>query len=336
MVFFVPYCLFIFVFTHEILFPYSVSYCWYPDNGFGFHFFYFVFLLLIWWVCTNIEAFSLHQLRHRHLLEDDQKSGKKIRCNLWLRAALKSTPVLLLICTLRALPEARLYYLLGTLITATLFLTRKKWLLWLLPEACWITVRPKQKKELKKRLLKIIMVYLIVLMAAYLAWSLISMLIFAGTSDCSKSSSVKANMHTFQVLVETYAEKWQGRYPENAHILKQDANQNKGGHRPYWKVFSNPYTHQKGLDKSYTQFDSVTYHRKLIKPYLDILGIRFYLPWRPDLRGQIIYEYVHPGLYRIYGLDHYGDYIMSYGYGFTQSEPAPFTLCNRFHCGETF
>ncbi len=64
--------------------------------------------------------------------------------------------------------------------------------------------------------------------------------------DRAKVSSVKANMHLFQTLVETYAVDHQS-YPENVRSLRQEAS----GPYAYWKEFDNPFTAEWGEGKAY-------------------------------------------------------------------------------------
>lgn len=72
---------------------------------------------------------------------------------------------------------------------------------------------------------------------------------FIGTCGRSKISSVKANMHTTQTMLETYAVDWGGIYPPNMEALYEEANQPG---RAYWKEFSNPFLGYSGAGKSYT------------------------------------------------------------------------------------
>lgn len=60
---------------------------------------------------------------------------------------------------------------------------------------------------------------------------------FIGAQDRAKVSSVKANMHTFQTALETYAVDWGGVYPATSAELKTAGTANN-----YWKEFKNPFT----------------------------------------------------------------------------------------------
>lgn len=61
---------------------------------------------------------------------------------------------------------------------------------------------------------------------------------FIGAQDRAKLSSVKANMHTIQTMVETYAVDWGGVYPEDHTELRVEAT---GSANPYWKNITNPF-----------------------------------------------------------------------------------------------
>jgi len=72
---------------------------------------------------------------------------------------------------------------------------------------------------------------------------------FIGAQDRAKVSSVKANMHTIQTVIETYAVDWGGVYADNLTNLKVAATETG---REYWKDFTNPFTGKSGADSSYT------------------------------------------------------------------------------------
>ncbi len=74
---------------------------------------------------------------------------------------------------------------------------------------------------------------------------------FIGAQDRAKLSSVKANMHTFQTVAETYAVDWGGVYPKNSTEMQAEANGTAGAvgaknTNKYWKDFNNPFTSAKG------------------------------------------------------------------------------------------
>ena len=71
--------------------------------------------------------------------------------------------------------------------------------------------------------------------------------------DRAKSSSIKANMHTFQTALETYAVDWGGRYPQNVQELFKESTRYK-----YWKDFQNPIDATSGYGSAYID------HRELL------------------------------------------------------------------------
>lgn len=62
---------------------------------------------------------------------------------------------------------------------------------------------------------------------------------FIGAQDRAKISSVKANMHTVQTMLETYAVDWGGTYPSTVASLVSEAQNSSN---PYYKDFTNPFT----------------------------------------------------------------------------------------------
>ncbi len=62
---------------------------------------------------------------------------------------------------------------------------------------------------------------------------------FIGAQDRAKLSSVKANMHTYQTIVETYAVDWGGTYGANITEVRNEAT---GASNPYNKTFVNPFS----------------------------------------------------------------------------------------------
>lgn len=69
---------------------------------------------------------------------------------------------------------------------------------------------------------------------------------FIGAQDRAKVSSVKANMHTFQTALETYAVDWGGVYPATVSELVTE-----GTAQDYWKEFKNPFNNLEGANQSY-------------------------------------------------------------------------------------
>lgn len=71
---------------------------------------------------------------------------------------------------------------------------------------------------------------------------------FIAAQDRAKVSSVKANMHTLQTVLETYAVDWGGTYATNTVALKSEADSTG---KKYWKEFKNPFSNQAGEGTSY-------------------------------------------------------------------------------------
>ncbi len=63
---------------------------------------------------------------------------------------------------------------------------------------------------------------------------------FIGAQDRAKLSSVKANMHTIQTMVETYAVDWGGVYDADIVVIAAEASDSDKN--PYWKNITNPFT----------------------------------------------------------------------------------------------
>lgn len=53
----------------------------------------------------------------------------------------------------------------------------------------------------------------------------------------AKAYTVRANMHTYQTMIETYAVDWGGVYPQNVTELIQEAKEQR-----YYKEVTNPYS----------------------------------------------------------------------------------------------
>ena len=68
----------------------------------------------------------------------------------------------------------------------------------------------------------------------------------------SPASRIKANMHTLQTMIETYAIDYKGKYPRNIEELKKDADL---PYKNYWKELWNPYIYKNTMEyiASFTQ-----------------------------------------------------------------------------------
>lgn len=66
---------------------------------------------------------------------------------------------------------------------------------------------------------------------------------FIGAQDRAKISSVKANMHTVQTMLETYGVDWGGVYPTTVGTATTGLiGQSLTSSNPYFKDFANPFT----------------------------------------------------------------------------------------------
>ena len=118
----------------------------------------------------------------------------------------------------------------------------------------------------------------------------------------AKPATVKANMHSFKTMVETYA-MHHGVYPENVRTLQKAA---KSG--DYWNSFPNPMSlYQRGYGKSYLDLtpDMLDSERQeLITPRSQyFLGLRVIPSTITDYRpheGLVLYQYLSEASYRIY------------------------------------
>lgn len=118
-----------------------------------------------------------------------------------------------------------------------------------------------------------------------------------------QESSVKANMHSLQTMIETYGVDWGGTYPENLHILVKEAQQNSN---PYWKELTNPFTQQTGIGQQGAMLDFANYRAG-----------------NPLNQGLVIYESSpSKSLYFIYGVDAQGNWVQD------QSRNEAFYLSN--------
>ncbi|PIW19150.1 hypothetical protein COW36_01690 [bacterium (Candidatus Blackallbacteria) CG17_big_fil_post_rev_8_21_14_2_50_48_46] len=93
-------------------------------------------------------------------------------------------------------------------------------------------------------------------------------------ADCrSPISTVKANMHTVQTMLETYGVDWGGTYPLHFSLLKQEAQTVRN---PYWKAFVNPFNMQ-GFTRAYQDFDAEIGLPRKPKP-ISFLGVAYFYP----------------------------------------------------------
>jgi type II secretion system protein G len=68
---------------------------------------------------------------------------------------------------------------------------------------------------------------------------------FIGAQDRAKISSIKANMHTVQTMLETYGVDWGGTYPSTVGTATTGLiGESRQASNAYYKDFVNPFTSQ--------------------------------------------------------------------------------------------
>lgn len=207
-----------------------------------------------------------------------------------LRAIFKSFPFVLLYCSYLALPYARGYYLIAGLFGIALSFA--------------ITQVPGFKIEFEQidnYETRIWLRYVGIAIAIFL---LIYYVFFNPAYAC-KITTVQANMHSFQTMVETYAVDHKGLYPENVLILQKEAQQTD---MSYWKDFTAPIIDgEMGFKKSFDDYSFAHFSK-----YKDYLGIRIIISFS-STRGQVLYQRLSPTQYKIYGSDRGGFPVMKKG-----------------------
>lgn len=128
---------------------------------------------------------------------------------------------------------------------------------------------------------------------------------FVGASTKAKTSSVKANMHSLQVMVETHGVDWGGMYPESVATIKKEAQA-----ASYWLDLTNPVNQTKGIGLKKALLDYKTY--KNFKPQVSFSGMVFYEPLGKSQYGKDCKCKLYPA-YRIYGYSPEGELWMMQG-----------------------
>ena len=94
---------------------------------------------------------------------------------------------------------------------------------------------------------------------------------------------ISANMHSLQVMVETYAVDWGGIYPNDLNALFTEAKKVN-----YWKDFENPFTKKHGIGKDGAMLEySVYNHYK--QPQSAFKGLILYNPSGKPYTSYVIY-----------------------------------------------
>lgn len=131
---------------------------------------------------------------------------------------------------------------------------------------------------------------------------------FNTTKTNAQISSVKANMHTTQVLVETHGVDWVGLYPNTVKELVNESNKND-----YSKDFKNPITLKSGIGKAGSLIDYNTYINQ--KTNLSLLkGMVIYQPLKCKYNKSAKRTLCES--YKIYGSDDKGLLIKEKGQNF--------------------
>jgi type II secretion system protein G len=134
---------------------------------------------------------------------------------------------------------------------------------------------------------------------------------FIGAQDRAKLSSVKANMHSFQTLIETYGVDWGGVYPTSYASIQTEAVAGN-----YNKNYTNPFSGQAvslANDSDCLRLAEVITGTNAPNSYTATSA--YGGPGGAACLGQTIYRRaVASGTtYGIYGLDKVGNFIMDKG-----------------------
>lgn len=233
-------------------------------------------------------------LNHHYVTLDDSRP----KALSWLigQALLQSFPFVLMVMSLFALPDYQAVYFFSGL---------SAWVLWFVWQS---TERAYQPYKLVYRddplawlldQMKTKSFYFLLLVS----WIIYQIILPACACTCrSKLSSVKANMHTFQTMLETYAVDSGGVYPSSIQELKTEAQK-----KQYWKTMSNPCTSKTDTEHTVAAAESAQFlHSR------DLWGFRFEL--KPgNYRCTVLYRFVSPIRYEITGTDLGGGLIIDKG-----------------------
>lgn len=137
----------------------------------------------------------------------------------------------------------------------------------------------------------------------------------------SMLSSIKANAHTVQTAMETYAVDWEGIYPSNTSGLIQEAKS-----KNYWKTITNSLTGDNS-DSVIDYSDYINAKNNLMYKGNPITSIS-------DLKGKIVLSTEMQGgyvtKYYIYGVDVFGEFLTNnYPYPDANSPTKTFYLTNN-------
>ncbi len=252
---------------------------------------------------TLLEVGVLSQSLDR---SESQPSVKKwTQYILWM--LLRSLAVLVLLIAVLALPESQFIYWTMGLAGVYVFMGSATF------GNLWGPVFALNQTKAQARFrqhLKPLTIYLSALLIGVPALRVVSLPFQFGTGDSACVSSIKANMHTLQTVVETYAVEWNGAFPTTLDVLEADARA-----KNYWKEINNPYLWSKIRRTALaTMPASIDVLEKNVvseqsTPYRDIWGIRIHhesFLTGEVLRGVVFYDYIGPNSYYLYGSDQNG------------------------------
>lgn len=142
------------------------------------------------------------------------------------------------------------------------------------------------------------------LLSLFFVWSVSRM-----RCEGNPISTVKANMHTLQAMVEIYREEQssdpRGQVPQTLADLKAAGTQS----HYYWKAALNPYQGEKGIGHAYVDFAHFVPGKT--PAFHPVLGFRL----NPDYccAGFAVYKPLSTTDYLIYGTNEKGEYILDKG-----------------------
>lgn len=143
-------------------------------------------------------------------------------------------------------------------------------------------------------------------------------------SVTATDSSIKANMHTLQTTLETYAVDWSGRYPQTIELLKQEATAKK-----YWREIYNPFRYYDSppflpeymnLSEYQQAKTTLNYKENTLNEISDLKGLTLYNPISSGNQSQDITSY------EIYGVDISGNYLTN---DYKDVNSTPFVITNN-------
>jgi prepilin-type N-terminal cleavage/methylation domain-containing protein len=136
---------------------------------------------------------------------------------------------------------------------------------------------------------------------------------FIASQDRAKVASVKSNMHSFQLMLDTYGVDWGGTYPVSLTELRNQANA-----MGYAKNYRNPFTGVNlNLNNSTPGLGIVEVITGSFTPSSFTTNAVFSGPGGAGCAGQVVYRRAQPtnnySKYTIYGLNKDATFIKDKG-----------------------